>query len=78
MPAPPPGGVVRTGCPGVVSDSPASLSAVSDALGAWTLVIGVWLLLVAGALLVLRAVCLEPLDGEQDESDDEVSGHAPS
>lgn len=78
LPAPPPGGVVPTGSPDVVSDSSASLAAVSDALGAWTLVVGVWLLLIAGALLMLRAVCLESLDGEQDESDDEVSGHAPS
>lgn len=78
LPAPPPGGVVPRGCHVVVSDASRSLPAVSDALAAGTLVVGVWLLIVAGALLLLRAVCLEPLDGEEDESDNQVSGHVPS
>lgn len=75
---PPPGGVVRWGCRDGVSAPPGSLAAMSDVLAAGTLVVGVWLLIVAGALLLLRAVCLEPLDREQDESDDQVSGHVPS
>ena len=66
------------GCRELVSDSCASLPAVSDALAAGTLVVGVWLLIVAAALLMLRAVCLESLDGEQDDGDDQVSGHVPS
>ena len=78
LPVPPPGGVVRTGCLDGVSDSCATLPAVSDALAAGTLVVGVWILIVAGALLLLRAVCLESLDGEQDDGDDQVSGHVPS
>ena len=78
LPAPPPGGVDRWGSHGGVSVPPGSLPAVSDALAAGTLVVGVWLLIVAAALLLLRAVCLEPLDREQDESDDEVSGHVPA
>ena len=47
-------------------------------LGGLLLVAGAWLLIVAMALLVLRAVISEPLGSEQDESDDEVSGHVPS
>lgn len=78
LPVPPPGGVVRTGCLDGVSDSCATLPAASDALAAGTLVVGVWVLLVAAALLLLRTVCLESLDGEQDDSNDEVSGHVPS
>lgn len=73
-----PGSEVLTGSRVGVSVPPGSLAAVSDVLAAGTLVVGVWLLIVAAALLLLRAVCLEPLDGEQDESDDEVSGHVPS
>lgn len=78
LPVPPPGGVVPRGCPVVASDASGSLPAVSDALAAGTLVVGVWILIVAGALLLLRAVCLESLDGEQDDSDEQVSGHVPS
>ena len=78
MPAPPPGGVVRTECLDAVSDPCATLPAVSDALAAGTLVVGVWVLIVAAALLLLRTVCLESLDGEQDDSDEQVSGHVPS
>lgn len=78
LPAPPPGGVDRWQSRGGVSVPPGSLAAVSDVLAAGTLVVGVWLLIVAGALLLLRAVCLEPLDREQDDSDEQVSGHVPS
>ena len=78
LPVPYPLGGDRWGCRGAVSVPPGSLAAVSDVLAAGTLVVGVWLLIVAGALLLLRAVCLERLDGEQDDSDDQVSGHVPS
>lgn len=44
-------------------------------MGALVLVTVSWLLIVSAALLVLRAVISEPLGSEQDESDDEVSGH---
>lgn len=48
---------------------------VAAAISAWTLVVVAWLVVIGAAVLVLRAVVSEPLDGEQDESDDEVSGH---
>ena len=47
-------------------------------LDAFLLVTGAWLLIISLALLVLRAVISEPLGSEQDESDDQVSGHVPS
>lgn len=78
LPAPPPGGVDHWGSRGGVSVPTGSLPAVSDALAAGTLVVVVWVLIVAGALLLLRTVCLESLDGEQDDSDEQVSGHVPS
>lgn len=78
LPVPYPVGGDRSGCRGAVSVPPGSLAAVSDVLAAGTLVVGVWLLIVAGALLLLRAVCTEDLSGQQDHSDDQVSGHVPS
>lgn len=78
LPVPPPGGVVRTVGHVGVSDAWSSLPGDTGALAVWMLVVGVWVLLVAAALLLLRAVCLESLDPEQDQGDDEVSGHAPS
>lgn len=46
-------------------------------MGALVLVTVSWLLIVSAALLVLRAVVSEPLGSEQDQGDDEVSGHVP-
>jgi hypothetical protein len=51
---------------------------VSHALAAWTITVVVGVVVFAGLALLLRAVCLESLDGEQDDSDDQVSGHVPS
>lgn len=78
LPAPPPGGVVPPGYLCGVSDASRSLLPVHSALAAWTLVVVAWLVVCCGALLLLRAVCLESLDPEQDDSDEQVSGHAPS
>ena len=51
---------------------------VSSALASTVLVVVTWLVVIGAALLVLRAVVSEELDREQDQSDDEVSGHVPS
>ena len=51
---------------------------MSHDLAAWTLVVVAWILVIGACVLLLRTVCLERLDPEQDESDDQVSGHAPS
>jgi hypothetical protein len=47
-------------------------------LAAWGLVVAAWVVVIGAGVLLLRTVCLERLDPEQDESDDEVSGHVPS
>lgn len=78
LPAPPPGGVVLTGCHVGVSEPCSTLPPANDTLGALALVVVAWLLVVCVALLVLRAVVSESLDGEQDQGNDEVSGHVPS
>lgn len=78
LPAIRPVGAVLTGSRGVVSDSPATVPVVTHALGAWAIGVAAWVVVIATALLVLRAVCLDPLDREQDQSDDEVSGNVPS
>ena len=78
LPAVRPVGEVLTVCRAAVSVSPGSLPVVTHALAAWTIVVVAWIVITAGGLLLLRAVCLEPLDREQDESDDQVSGHVPS
>jgi hypothetical protein len=41
-------------------------------------VVVAWLVVIVGALLVMRAVMSEQLDQEQDQSDDQISGHVPS
>lgn len=74
MPQPPPGWLSDTG-EGLVSVPARTVPVVASALSAWTLVVVAWLVVIGAAVLVLRAVVSEPLDGEQDESDDEVSGH---
>lgn len=78
LPALRPVGEVLTVCRAAVSVSPGSLPVVTHALAAWTLVAVAWIVITAGALLLLRAVCLDPFDREEDESDDQVSGHVPS
>ena len=68
LPAPPPGAL------------PTAVAAVClwEALPVIALIVVVWLVVIGAALLVLRAVISEPLGDEQDESDDQVSGHDPS
>jgi hypothetical protein len=78
VPCPPPGGAVRPGSPVVVSEASGSVPGMSHDLAAWTLVVVAWILVIGACVLLLRTVCLERLDPEQDESDDQVSGHAPS
>jgi len=78
MPLPPPGGAVLTGCRAAVSQSPGTVPIVSHALAAWTITVVVGVVVFAGLALLLRAVCLESLDSEQDDSDEQVSGHVPS
>lgn len=51
---------------------------VSPALSALLLVVVAWLMVIGAGLLVVRAILAEDLDGEQDESDGQISGHAPS
>lgn len=75
LPAPPPGGAVPTGCPAVVSDALRTLPGSHSSVAAWTITAVVWIVVIALAALLLRAVCLEDLDGEEDGGDDEVSGH---
>lgn len=78
LPAFRPVGVVLTGCRAVVSDASRSVPPVPWILASGAAVVVTWVVLVCLALLVLRTVCLEELDREQDDRDDEVSGHVPS
>ena len=68
FPAPPPGAM------------PTAVAAVClwEALPVVALVVVSWLVVIGAALLVLRAVISEPLGDEQDESDDQISGHGPA
>lgn len=75
---PPPGSGPTSGCWGDVSQAPCTVEDSGwDIVGLGTVALA-WLAVIVLALLVLRAVCLDDLDGEQDGSDDEVSGHVPS
>lgn len=74
MPQPPPGWLSDTGGD-LVSVPARTVPVVASALGAWTLVVVAWLLLIVGAVVTLRAILSEDLDGEQDDTDDEASGH---
>lgn len=60
------------------SDAIQGTPGAHDTIGALTLVVVAWLVVIVGALLVMRAVMSEQLDQEQDQSDDQISGHVPS
>lgn len=63
---------------GAVSRVACSLPGVASDVLEWTILVVVWILVIAAAALLLRTVCLEDLDEEDDASDEDVSGHAPS
>ena len=73
-----PGTATPGGPWGVVSEASGSVLGMGHDLAAWGLVVAAWVVVIGAGVLLLRTVCLERLDPEQDESDDEVSGHVPS